>query len=123
MRTPWSAVTIIAVYADPGRVLSLIIIPALAHGTRPGRVPDPVPVVDGIRPVSEVTWAVMLPFQTLEQIDAAIPRVAGHLGADGLLGYPTETVYGLGSFASVPANHHNPAGSAYESHINTQPAR
>jgi L-threonylcarbamoyladenylate synthase len=29
--------------------------------------------------------------------------VAEHLAADGLLGYPTETVYGLGSSASVPA--------------------
>jgi tRNA threonylcarbamoyl adenosine modification protein (Sua5/YciO/YrdC/YwlC family) len=46
---------------------------------------------------------VILPFQTPEQIDAAIPRVSAHLGGDGLLGYPTETVYGLGSSASVPA--------------------
>jgi L-threonylcarbamoyladenylate synthase len=45
----------------------------------------------------------ILPFQTPEQIDAAIPRVAAHLASDGLLGYPTETVYGLGSSASVPA--------------------
>ncbi|HET7468472.1 MAG TPA: L-threonylcarbamoyladenylate synthase [Gemmatimonadales bacterium] len=45
----------------------------------------------------------ILPFQTPAQIDAAIPRVAAHLAQDGLLGYPTETVYGLGSNASVPA--------------------
>ena len=45
----------------------------------------------------------ILPFQTPEQIDAAIPRVAAHLAQDGLLGYPTETVYGLGSNASVAA--------------------
>ena len=45
----------------------------------------------------------ILPFQTPEQIDAAIPPVATHLAGDGLLGYPTETVYGLGSNASVPA--------------------
>lgn len=45
----------------------------------------------------------ILPFQTPEQIDAAIPQVATHLAGDGLLGYPTETVYGLGSNASVPA--------------------
>jgi L-threonylcarbamoyladenylate synthase len=32
-------------------------------------------------------------------VDAAIPRVAAHLGAGGLLAYPTETVYGLGSRA------------------------
>jgi L-threonylcarbamoyladenylate synthase len=30
-------------------------------------------------------------------VAAAIPRVAAHLAAGGLLGYPTETVYGLGS--------------------------
>ncbi|HET9725424.1 MAG TPA: L-threonylcarbamoyladenylate synthase [Gemmatimonadales bacterium] len=44
-----------------------------------------------------------LPFQTPEQVDAAIPRVAAHLASDRLLGYPTETVYGLGCNASVPA--------------------
>jgi L-threonylcarbamoyladenylate synthase len=45
----------------------------------------------------------MVPFQTREQIEAAIPRVASHLAEGRLLGYPTETVYGLGSNASVPA--------------------
>jgi L-threonylcarbamoyladenylate synthase len=45
----------------------------------------------------------ILPFQTPDEIDAAIPRVAAHLAEGGLLGYPTETVYGLGSSASVPA--------------------
>lgn len=45
----------------------------------------------------------ILPFQTPEQVDAAIPRVTAHLASDGLLGYPTETVYGLGSSARVPA--------------------
>jgi len=45
----------------------------------------------------------MLPFQTPEQIDAAIPQVTTHLASDRLLGYPTETVYGLGSHARVPA--------------------
>lgn len=45
----------------------------------------------------------ILPFQTPEQIDAAIPPVAAHLTGGGLLGYPTETVYGLGSSASMPA--------------------
>ena len=44
-----------------------------------------------------------LPFQTPEQVDAAIPRVAAHLASNRLLGYPTETVYGLGCNASVPA--------------------
>jgi L-threonylcarbamoyladenylate synthase len=46
---------------------------------------------------------VILPFQTPADIDAAIPRVTAHLAAGGLLGYPTETVYGLGSAATVPA--------------------
>jgi len=40
-----------------------------------------------------------LPFRSAAEIAAAIPRVAEHLGAGGLLGYPTETVYGLGSRA------------------------
>jgi L-threonylcarbamoyladenylate synthase len=46
---------------------------------------------------------VILPFRTPDQIDAAIPTVAAHLAADRLLGYPTETVYGLGSSVRVPA--------------------
>jgi L-threonylcarbamoyladenylate synthase len=44
-----------------------------------------------------------LPFRTPDEIEAAIPTVAAHLAADRLLGYPTETVYGLGSSASIPA--------------------
>lgn len=42
-----------------------------------------------------------LPFQTAEQCAAAAPRVAAHLAEGGLLAYPTETVYGLGSRATV----------------------
>jgi L-threonylcarbamoyladenylate synthase len=38
-----------------------------------------------------------LPFQTEAEITAAIPQVVKHLGKGGLLAYPTETVYGLGS--------------------------
>jgi L-threonylcarbamoyladenylate synthase len=38
-----------------------------------------------------------VPFRTDAQIAAAIPRVVGHLEAGGLVAYPTETVYGLGS--------------------------
>src|SRR3954468_7579960 len=45
----------------------------------------------------------ILPFRTPAEVEAAIPAVSSHLAADGLLGYPTETVYGLGSAASVPA--------------------
>ena len=40
-----------------------------------------------------------LPFQTNAEVQAAIPRVVEHLGRGGLLAYPTETVYGLGSRA------------------------
>lgn len=39
----------------------------------------------------------ILPFRTLEDADTALPVVRDHLAADGLLAYPTETVYGLGS--------------------------
>jgi L-threonylcarbamoyladenylate synthase len=39
----------------------------------------------------------VLPFQTDAQARQAIPAVARHLGTGGLLAYPTETVYGLGS--------------------------
>jgi L-threonylcarbamoyladenylate synthase len=40
-----------------------------------------------------------VPFRTTTEVAAAIPRVAAHLGTGGLLAYPTETVYGLGSRA------------------------
>jgi L-threonylcarbamoyladenylate synthase len=45
----------------------------------------------------------MLPFQTDDEITAAIPQIGRHLRAGKLLAYPTETVYGLGSAPSVPA--------------------
>ena len=38
-------------------------------------------------------------FQTDSEIAAAIPQVVKHLRSGGLLAYPTETVYGLGSRA------------------------
>ncbi len=41
----------------------------------------------------------ILPFVTPEDVTAAIPGVDRHLRSGGLLGYPTETVYGLGSSA------------------------
>jgi L-threonylcarbamoyladenylate synthase len=44
----------------------------------------------------------ILPFRSDADVDAAIPEVREHLGQGGLLGYPTETVYGLGS-APEPA--------------------
>jgi L-threonylcarbamoyladenylate synthase len=40
---------------------------------------------------------VILPFRTEAEVDAATPAVRRHLDRGGLLGYPTETVYGLGS--------------------------
>lgn len=38
-----------------------------------------------------------VPFTTPEEARRAIPRVVRHLRTGGLLAYPTETVYGLGS--------------------------
>jgi L-threonylcarbamoyladenylate synthase len=46
---------------------------------------------------------VTLPFRTEAEITASIPRVAAHLAQEGLLAYPTETVYGLGSYPTPPA--------------------
>ena len=45
----------------------------------------------------------MLPFASAEDVEAAIPIVDAHLDRNGLLAYPTETVYGLGSNPSAPA--------------------
>lgn len=39
----------------------------------------------------------MLPFRTPEDIERAVEPVRRHLDQGGLIGYPTETVYGLGS--------------------------
>jgi len=39
----------------------------------------------------------VLPFESREDWDAALPTVRAHLAQAGLLAYPTETVYGLGS--------------------------
>lgn len=41
----------------------------------------------------------VLPFRTAGEVQAAVPRAVAHLRAGGLLAYPTETVYGLGSRA------------------------
>lgn len=40
-----------------------------------------------------------VPFRTEAEVTAGIPHVVRHLGAGGLIAYPTETVYGLGSRA------------------------
>ena len=45
----------------------------------------------------------ILPFRTPAEVTTAIPTVVGHLGRAGLLAYPTETVYGLGSDPSTEA--------------------
>lgn len=45
----------------------------------------------------------MLPFRTPDEITRAIPEVVAHLGRGGLLAYPTETVYGLGSEPTAAA--------------------
>jgi L-threonylcarbamoyladenylate synthase len=47
--------------------------------------------------------ALTVPFQTDAEQDGALDRVARHLEAGGLLGYPTETVYGLGSLPTTAA--------------------
>ena len=41
----------------------------------------------------------ILPFSG-EAVSASIPKVVAHLKQGGLLGYPTETVYGLGGTVS-----------------------
>jgi len=43
----------------------------------------------------------ILPFVAEAEQAAAIPRVVQHLRRDGLLAYPTETVYGLGSLPAA----------------------
>jgi len=43
-----------------------------------------------------------VPFRTDEEVTAALPRVVAHLREGGLIAYPTETVYGLGSRARAP---------------------
>lgn len=45
----------------------------------------------------------MIPFRTPAEITAALPAVVTHLARRGLIAYPTETVYGLGSITSAPA--------------------
>ena len=45
----------------------------------------------------------ILPFRTPEEVARAIPVVVAHLQRGGLLAYPTETVYGLGSEPTAAA--------------------
>jgi L-threonylcarbamoyladenylate synthase len=46
---------------------------------------------------------VILPFRSAEEVEKAIDPVRTHLDRGDLLGYPTETVYGLGSAPTVEA--------------------
>jgi len=43
-----------------------------------------------------------VPFQSDDDVTAALPVAVAHLSAGGLIAYPTETVYGLGSRARGP---------------------
>jgi L-threonylcarbamoyladenylate synthase len=45
----------------------------------------------------------VIPFRTSEEIAAAIPAVVTHLSRRGVIGYPTETIYGFGSAVSSAA--------------------
>jgi L-threonylcarbamoyladenylate synthase len=45
----------------------------------------------------------VIPFRTPEEVAAALPAVVAHLSRRGLIAYPTETVYGLGSITAAPA--------------------
>lgn len=44
-----------------------------------------------------------LPVRTADEIAAALPVVLDHLGLDGLIAYPTETVYGFGGAVTSAA--------------------
>lgn len=45
----------------------------------------------------------MIPFRTSEEIAAALPAVVTHLSRRGIIGYPTETIYGFGSTVDAVA--------------------
>lgn len=61
----------------------------------------------------------IVPFRTAEDVAVAAPQVAAHLSVSGLLAYPTETVYGLGSrpvdddLAALAALKGRPAGKPF----------
>lgn len=44
-----------------------------------------------------------IPFHTVAEARRAAPQVTAHLRRDGLIAYPTETVYGVGSLATEAA--------------------
>src|SRR5437868_12015795 len=43
-----------------------------------------------------MTPALVVPFWSAEEVEAAIPQTIAHLNARKVLAYPTETVYGFG---------------------------
>ncbi len=43
-----------------------------------------------------------IPFRTAADVEAALERTIAHLRSGGLLAYPTETVYGVGSRPRAP---------------------
>jgi L-threonylcarbamoyladenylate synthase len=45
----------------------------------------------------------VIPFRSADDIAKALPSVVTHLARRGLIAYPTETVYGLGSITAAPA--------------------
>jgi len=45
----------------------------------------------------------VIAFRTPEEVAAALPTVVAHLARRGLIAYPTETVYGLGSVTALAA--------------------
>jgi L-threonylcarbamoyladenylate synthase len=45
----------------------------------------------------------VIPFRSADEIAAAIPAVVTHLSRRGIIAYPTETIYGLGSSVSAAA--------------------
>lgn len=45
----------------------------------------------------------LIPFRTTEDLAAALPAIRAHLEAGKVLAYPTETVYGIGTFATEEA--------------------
>jgi len=45
----------------------------------------------------------VIAFRTPQEISAALPAVVTHLARRGIIAYPTETVYGLGSITSAAA--------------------
>jgi len=45
----------------------------------------------------------MIAYRTADEVAAALPTVVAHLSRRGVIAYPTETVYGLGSITAEPA--------------------